>query len=159
MSFEERLKEFGKDLNSKIDKSIKELLYGYYPYLTEKEFVICSEIASAVWPSCSIACHYDIIVHNIPDYHKELFHNIDEVETVIKQLIEKGVLKTGYSNTINGREWRCHSPLCPKAFYHIVKYYIFVKEEIECEAFKIYSNHFGASSTEYFGPVEPEEPS
>jgi hypothetical protein len=41
MSFEERLKNSGRDWGSRVDKSIRELLYGYYPDLTEKEFAIC----------------------------------------------------------------------------------------------------------------------
>jgi hypothetical protein len=126
MSFEERLKEFGADCSSKIDKSIKELLYGYYPNLTEKEFVICRIMASAACET--LLYYYDMVVECTYEENKELFHNRDEVETVIKQLIEKGVLKTEYSNTINGRD-RCSSLLCPKAFYHIVKYCFFLKKK------------------------------
>src|ERR671922_2598520 len=100
MSFEDRLKDFGADLGSKINKSKKELLYGYYPDLTEKEFAICETIASAAWES-GLLYDYDVIVETTAKDYKELFHNTDEVETVIKQLIGKGILKTKYSNTIN----------------------------------------------------------
>lgn len=44
INFEDRLKDSAGDWGSKIDKSIRELLYGHYPELTEKQFVICEMI-------------------------------------------------------------------------------------------------------------------
>jgi hypothetical protein len=48
MSFEKGLKDFARDLTSKIDKSTQEMLYGYYPDLTDKEFAICMIIADSI---------------------------------------------------------------------------------------------------------------
>ena len=150
MSFEERLKDFAGDLWSKIDKSIKELLYGHYPDLTEKEFTICEVIASAAWESF-LLYYYDVIVQTAAEGHKELFHNTDEVESVIKQLIEKGIVKdqiTFISYKLGGNIVRDGPIRC-----------LDLKDEIGYEAFMIYSTHFESSSTEHFGPVKPEDPS
>jgi hypothetical protein len=68
-------------------------------------------------------------------------------------------LKKKYSYTINGLNLTsCSSPLCPKAFYHLVKVYHFVKEGLESEAFIIVSDLFGGTVKEAFGPIQPEEP-
>jgi hypothetical protein len=159
MSFEERLKEFGIELGSKIDKSTKELLYGYYPDLTEKEFAICKIIASAAWES-GLLYFYDVVVHNTAERNKELFHNTDEVETVIKQLIEKGIVKdqfTFVSFKHSNINCNCLHALESNLICHVRR--LDLKDEIEYEAFMIYSDHLGSSSTEHFGPVRSEDPS
>jgi hypothetical protein len=140
MSFEERLKEFARDLGSNIDKSIQELLYGYYPDLTEKEFAICEMIAAAIWDIPFP--FYDTIVPSTAKKYKELFHNTDEVETVVKQLASKGIVGVSQGYLMEMRHIR----------------YLDLRDEIEFEAFGIYSGHFG-SITEYFAPVKPEDPS
>lgn len=48
-NFEDRLKDSVGDWGSETDKSIQELLYGHYPDLTEKQYVICEMIVSAIW--------------------------------------------------------------------------------------------------------------
>jgi hypothetical protein len=165
MSFEEGLKRFAKDLQSKIDKSIKELLYGHYPDLTEKEFAICEIIAAAIW-DISMP-FYDAIVSNATEYYKGLFHNTDEVETVAKQLVSEGIVR----DHITFLKWyfppimRCKECLFRPSARNCQGYlmwptrFLDLKREIEDEAFEIYSTHFGSSSTEYFGPVKPEDPS
>jgi hypothetical protein len=158
MSFEERLKEFAADLASKGDKSIQELLYGHYPDLTEKEFAICRMIAYAAWESSQLY-FYDVIIQNTAEKYKELFHNIDEVETVIKQLIEKGILKDKFTFVCfkRGGNLRCN---CLHALERCFLYHVRqldLKDEIESESFMIYSTLFGSSSSEYFGPAEPED--
>jgi hypothetical protein len=151
MSFEDRLKDFAADLGSKIDKSIKELLYGYYPDLTEKEFAICEMIASAVWEHGLY--FYGAVVGTTAREYKELFHNTDEVETVIKQLIEKGIVRDQITFIRFGI--KCKSNNCERSLLCPVRL-LNLKDEIEGEAFMIYSSHFGSSTTEYFGPVKPE---
>jgi hypothetical protein len=148
MSFEERLKDFAGDVFSKIDKSIKELLYGHYPDLTEKEFVICEIISSAAWESF-FYYYYDMIVQTAVTRYKELFHNTDEVESVIKQLIEKGIVRdeiTFLSYELEGKVVRDGPIRC-----------LDIKDEIGYEAFMIYSTHFDSSTSEYFGPSESEK--
>jgi hypothetical protein len=147
---------------SKIDRSTQELLYGYYPGLTDKEFAICKTIAYAIW-SISMP-FYDAIVSTTAEWHKKLFHNTDEVETVVKQLVSKGIVRDNIEFTkyyfppmmrckecIPRPTSNCEGYLMrPTRFLHL-------KREIEDEAFEIYSFHFGASSSEYFGPAEPED--
>lgn len=156
MSFEERLKNSGRDWGSRVDKSIRELLYGYYPDLTEKEFAICELIFSAI-QSISLP-FYDAIVGKTAEKYKELFHNTDEVETVIKQIVEKGIVK----DQITFIQWRfgakieCKSNNCERILYRPTRL-IDLKDEIENEAFKIYNSELESSITEYFGPVERED--
>jgi hypothetical protein len=47
--------------------------------------------------------------------------------------------------------------LCRKAFYHLVKVYYFVKEELESDAFMIVSDLFEDTVKEAFGPIQQEE--
>jgi hypothetical protein len=146
MSFEERLKEFARNLGPKIDKSIQELLYGYYPDLTEKEFAICDMITAAIW---DIGTPFsNMIVPTTVRHYKELFHNTDEVETVVKQLVSKGIVRESYCECSSCKSSNCEGPIK----------YLDLKDEIESEAFMIHSDHFG-SMTEYFAPVKPEDPS
>jgi hypothetical protein len=73
MSFEERLKDSAGDWGSKTDKSIRELLYGHYQDLTEKQFAICEMIVSAIWDIGQP--FYNTIVPTITENYKDLFHN------------------------------------------------------------------------------------
>jgi hypothetical protein len=157
MSFEKGLKDFARDLMSKIDRSTQELLYGYYPDLTDKEFAICKTIAYAIW-SISMP-FYDAIVPTTAEWHKELFHNTDEVETVVKQLVGKGIVRdniTFIRYGFAGKMMRCKSSNCEGYLLYPTRF-LNLKREIENEAFEIYSIHFGASSSEYFDPAKPED--
>jgi hypothetical protein len=166
MSFEEGLKKFAKDLGSKIDKSIRELLYGHYPDLTEKEFAICKNIASVWWEGGHLG-DYDILVDILAREYKELFHNTDEVETVIKQLIEKGIIRDQFifKKCYFPPNMRCKECLFSpwarncEGYLMLPMRLLYLKDEIESEASMIYRNHFKSSSTEYFGPVRSEDPS
>jgi hypothetical protein len=157
MSFEKGLKDFAGDLGSKIDRSTQELLYGYYPDLTDKEFAICKTIAYAIW-DISMP-FYDAIVPTTAEWHKELFHNTDEVETVVKQLVGKGIVRdniTFIRYGFAGKLMRCKSSNCEGYLLRPARF-LNLKREIEDEAFKIYSSEFESSITEYFGPVERED--
>jgi len=155
-NFEDRLKDSAGDWGSKTDKSIQELLYGHYPDLTEKQFALCDMIVSALWdiglPS------YNAIVSTIAEKRKELFHNTDEVETVIKQLIEKEVVesKIHFIWFRYGTGIGCKETSCERRFLRPVRL-LDLKDEIEDEAFKIFSTQFESSITKYFGPIEPED--
>jgi hypothetical protein len=110
---------------------------------------------------------YDAIVSNATEYYKGLFHNTDEVETVAKQLVSEGIVR----DHITFLKWyfppimRCKECLFRPSARNCQGYlmwptrFLDLKREIEDEAFEIYSTHFGACSTEHFGPVKPEEPS
>jgi hypothetical protein len=162
MSFEKGLKDFARDLMSKIDRSTQELLYGYYPDLTDKEFAICRIIADSIW-SISMP-FYDAIIPTTAEQYKELFHNTDEVETVVKQLVSKGIVRDNitflkyYFPPIR----RCKECV-PRPTGNCEGYlmwptrFLDLKREIEDAAFEIYSIHFGSSSIEHFGPAEPED--
>jgi hypothetical protein len=86
-----------------------------------------------------------------------LFHSTDEVKTVIKQLIEKGIVKDQitFIRYRSGGKIECRLNNCERSLLCPVRL-LDLKREIEEEAFMIYSTHFGSSTTEYFGPVKPE---
>ena len=154
MSFEDRLKNSARDWGSRIDKSIRELLYGHYPDLTEKEFAICEMIVAAIWDIR--ITFYDSIVQATAEKYKELFHNTDEVETVIKQLIEKGIVNDPITFIESGRGIECKSNNCERSLLNPARL-LDLKAEIEDEGFKIYSGELESSMTEYFGPGERED--
>jgi hypothetical protein len=143
---EDRFNLVAGNMVNEIDKSFIEMLLGYHPQLNQKEMAVCLAMCYTIWDLKSTlhnaVVEYSMNVGREPSMRlggKELFMTEKEVEDTIRQLIEKGVLKNKYSYTVNGLSIACRSPLCPKAFYHLVKMYHFVKEELESEAFMIVS--------------------
>ena len=163
LHLEDRFNLVAGNMVNEIDKSFIEMLLGYHPQLNQKEMAVCLAMCYTIWDLRSTKAdaimEYSMNVGREPSMRlggKDLFMTEKEVEDTIRQLIEKGVLKTTYSNTINGFSTTCRSPLCPKAFYHLVKVYDFVKGELEGEAFMIVSDLFGAAVKEAFGPIQQE---
>jgi hypothetical protein len=161
MSFEKGLKDFARDLTSKIDKSTQEMFYGYYPDLTDKEFAICRIIADSIW-NISMP-FYDAIIPTTAEQYKELFHNTDEVETVVKQLVSKGIIRDNitfikyyFPPIMRCKECLMRSTSNCEGYLMRSTRFLDLKHEIEDEAYDIYATHFGASSDEYFGPAEPD---
>jgi hypothetical protein len=154
-NFKERLKDSSEDWGSKIDKSVQDLLYGYYPELTEKQFTICDMIISALWDIGQP--FYSAIVSTIAEKYKELFHGTDEVETVIKQLIEKGIVESKIHFIWFGFGFQCNKSSCKKGFLRPVRF-LDLKNDIEYEAYMIFSRQFATSVDRFFGPAEPNNP-
>ena len=143
-NFEDRLKDSAGDWGSKTDKSIQELLYGHYPDLTEKQFALCDMIVSAIW---DIGLpFYNAIVLTIVEKRKELFHNTDEVETVIKQLIEKGIVESKIHFIWFGFWIECNPSSCKRGFLRPVRL-LDLKNDVGYEAYMILSHQFATSST------------
>jgi hypothetical protein len=159
MSFEKGLKDFARDSESKIDRSIQELLYGYYPDLTDKEFAICKTITSAIWDICfPRKPFYKPVVVVTAELHKDLFHNTDEVETVVKQLVGKGIVRDNvtFLKWRPGKMKRCESSNC-EGYLMWPARLLDLKREIEDEAFKIYSE-FEDISIFFLYQWQPEGP-
>jgi hypothetical protein len=149
-NFEDRLKDSVGDWGSRIDKSIQELLYGYYPNLTEKQFVICDMIVSAIWDIGQP--FYNAIVSTIAEKYKELFHGRGEVETAIQQLVEKGIVESKIHFIWFGFRIECNKSSCKKGFLRPVRL-LDLKNDIEYEAYMIISHQFATSADEFLGPV------
>lgn len=154
LGLEDRFNLVAGDMINEIDKSLIEMILDHRPQLNQKEIAVCLAMCYTIWDLRNTKAH--AVVEYSMNVGKELFSSEKEVEDTIRQLIEKGVLKTTYSYTINGLNITSCSPLCPKAFYHLVKVYHFVKEGLEGEAFMIVSDLFGAKAKEAFGPIQQE---
>ena len=87
MDFHNRLQGLGKNLSVTIPSTEAEILLGHYPYLTNKELVICEMIISARWDIGDT--FYYAIVEKTIEVHKKLFHNKEEVEATIEQALQK----------------------------------------------------------------------
>jgi hypothetical protein len=155
LDFEDRLRLGTDGMWTKIDKSYVEMLLDYYPDLNQKEMAVCLAICDVIWDLNGNTEYNAVIEYSLKEERRELFVDEKAVEDTIKQLIEKGILKIEYSFTVNKISPICNSPLCPKAFYHLVKFCDFVKEEIRYEAFMIFSNQFSSSIEGAFVPKQP----
>jgi hypothetical protein len=101
-------------------------------------------IVSAIW---DIGLpFYNAIVLTIVEKRKELFHNTDEVETVIKQLIEKGIVESKIHFIWFGFWIECNPSSCKRGFLRPVRL-LDLKNDVGYEAYMILSHQFATSST------------
>jgi hypothetical protein len=156
MDFRERLKGLGKNMVPRINFAMAEMLLGYYPGLTMKELVICDMIISARWDIGNP--YYNAIVGKTVEVHRELFHDKEEeVKLTIRQLCEKGVVKTILWFQTSGRTVYCDSVNCERILLHPVKLLMFTKDEVSDEGCMIISGVFESQVKEFFGPLKREE--
>jgi hypothetical protein len=156
MNLHKRLKGLGKNLSVTIPSTKDEMLLGHYPYLTNKELVICEMIISARWDIGDT--FYNAIVEKTIEVHKKLFHNNEEVEATIEQLCKKGVLKNILWFLKFGHTVECDSNSWDRILLHPVKLLNFTKDEVLGEGFMIISGMFESPVKQFFGPIEQEEP-
>lgn len=96
-----------KGISSTFDEIAREFLYGHFPDLNEKEYIVCQVLASAYhdieWG------YYKYIVDVTADYYHEIFGDRKEVESTIQELIEKGTIQ--YTPVKEERELRLKDDL------------------------------------------------
>lgn len=140
--FEERLKLAAKNAGNKMDKSISELLYGHHPDLNHKEFAICTIIADTLWDLEGDVLYIEVNARAEAQL-SELFENIQEIGGVIKDLVEKGIVKnqTRYFWFGGNSRWVLKS----------VKV-LNLRKDIEAAVFEIISTEFENALKEALAP-------
>jgi hypothetical protein len=91
-TLEDRLGPAFGEIGPKIDQSLAELLFGYYPHLNQKEFIICRTVADTSW-DLSGRILYDEVLTRVEDNLLGAFEDMREIEPILKGLIHNGILK------------------------------------------------------------------
>lgn len=117
MDLDERLRQIDwRSIWEIENKALDELLYGYYPDLTEKEKVICKMIFCFYYENPPVL--YDVIVPTTVENHEDFFANEKVLGDEIKHLIEKGVIKL---ETAFQRADGCGSNDCERRIVRAIK--------------------------------------
>ncbi len=101
--------------------------------------------------------YYNAIVGKTVEVHSEFFQNEEEVELTIRQLCEKGVVKSylwfqKYGHTVN-----CDSVNCGRIRIRPIKLLDFTKDDVLYEGCMIISGVFESQVEEFFGPLKRED--
>jgi hypothetical protein len=150
-----RFSAAAKNVMFDADKSLYELFLGHYPDLNQKELAVCDMIVSALWDIRDT--YYDSVVTTTFEYHKEVFSDEKEVESTIKNMIERGVLKLNYFRYVF-RPPRCNHTSCSEWLLKPKKRKTinFTNEDIELEGWMIISQQFSGVMDAAFGPHAPK---
>lgn len=77
--------------SSTLDEIAKEFLYGHFPDLNEKEYIICHILASAYhdidWGN------YNYVIDVATHYYHEIFKDQKDIESTIQELVDKGIIQ------------------------------------------------------------------
>jgi hypothetical protein len=144
--FIDRLKYVAKNTGNKTDRALAEMLYGNYPNLNHKEFAICRTIADTLWDLEGHALYLEVqerAKHNL----SMLFEDANEIEAVIKGLIQNGIvrLETTYTWYGGGERW----DLWPEKVLRL-------GDDVESQVYQIISKEFESAMEEAFAPVDSE---
>jgi hypothetical protein len=149
-----RFSAAAKNVMFDADKSLYELFLGHYPDLNQKELAVCDMIVSALWDIRDT--YYDSVVTTTFEYHKEVFSDEKEVESTIKNMIERGVLKLNYFRYVF-RPPRCNHTSCSEWLLKPKKRKTidFTNGDILREGWMIISQQFSDVANAAFGPNAP----
>jgi hypothetical protein len=148
---------------NRVQKSQFELFLGHYPDLNQKELIVCHMVIATMWDF--VDTYYDAIVSTTFDYYNEVFSDEKEVEYTIKNLIEKGVLKSKiyflhakpppdvpYCGSTIGDD-----VICQKRVLQPRKFIDFANADIQHEGWMIRSKEFSGAVNAAFGPNPSED--
>jgi hypothetical protein len=110
-----------KNIGVKVNRSLAELMYDNYPDLNHKEFVICRTVADTLWDLGGPAPYIEVQARV-----EELFEDVEEIEVVLKGLIQKGIVRLQTIDTQYGGEKGLRSEKVLR-----------LRDDIETEAIKI----------------------
>ena len=116
------------------------MLCDFYPELTKKELVICEMIICASWDIGD--SYHNAIVENITLHYKDLFYNDEVVESTIRELSRKDIVKTKLyflrrSYTLDCKRSSCKCTEC--ILLRPVKFLELLNDEVFCEGLSILS--------------------
>jgi hypothetical protein len=131
--FEARLKYVGNNVADRTDRILAEFLRGHYPYITSKEFTICKTIADTLWGQGDAL--YIEILARVKSNTGSPFESPEDIEDIIKVLIEKGIVRsqTRLTQYGYGKKWRSR----PEKVLEL-------RDDIEAEVFQIIWNEFNS---------------